>query len=252
MDTQAIDRSRVHELISSIFEGDLHAKRVVSLGNAVVGVLEGAALGIHAIGRALAVAAGLESRHAVKQVDRLLSNSGVDVWQLFGSWVPFVIGERPEIVAALDWTDYDADDQSTLVLSMVTSHGRATPLVWKTVVKSKLKGWRNEHEDKLLDDPIELGVGGLQADSVRYDRPEGAQERLEAVNGLVVFGSMGARLRYGREGELSWSDNGRSSSFAGVAVVGRRREAGPGSVACATRHSRRACRVVRGLAPAPL
>jgi hypothetical protein len=58
-----------------------------------------------------------------------------------------VIGERKEIVAALDWTDYDADDQSTLALFMITSHGRATPLLWRTVVKSELKGWRNEHED---------------------------------------------------------------------------------------------------------
>ena len=62
-----------------MFADDLHAKRVASLTNAAVGVLEGAALGIHAIGRALAFAAGLESRHAVKQLDRLLS-MGID-WE---------------------------------------------------------------------------------------------------------------------------------------------------------------------------
>ncbi len=61
-------------------------------------------------------------------MDRLLSND-VDPWRLFASWVPFVVAERKEIVAALDWTDFDADDQSTLVLSMITSHGRATPLL---------------------------------------------------------------------------------------------------------------------------
>ncbi len=43
--------------VSAIFADDLHAKRVASLANAAVGVLEGAALGVHAIGRALAVAA---------------------------------------------------------------------------------------------------------------------------------------------------------------------------------------------------
>jgi hypothetical protein len=57
-----------------------------------------------------------------------LSISGIDVWLLFGSWVPFVVGDWHEIFAALDWTDCDADDQSTLVLSMA-SHGRATPLL---------------------------------------------------------------------------------------------------------------------------
>lgn len=87
-----------------IFAEDLHAKRVASSRERRSGVLEGAALGVHAIGRALAVATGLESRHAVKQMDRLPSDSGIDVWELFGSWVPFVVGDCLEIVGALNWT----------------------------------------------------------------------------------------------------------------------------------------------------
>ncbi len=82
---------------------------MASLANAAVGVLDGAALGIHAIGRALAFHSGLDSRHAVKQVDRLLSNTR-DVWSLFARLVPFVVAARLEIVAALDWTDFDAYD----------------------------------------------------------------------------------------------------------------------------------------------
>ncbi|HSW33289.1 MAG TPA: IS4 family transposase [Steroidobacteraceae bacterium] len=151
MSDQPLDRDRITKLVSTIFADDLHAKRVASLAGATVGVLEGAALGIHAIGNALAVAEGLDSKHAVKQVDRLLSNAGIPVWDLFASWVPYVVGDRAEIIVALDWTDFDADDQSTIVLSMITSHGRATPLLWKTVMKSELKGWRNEHEDTLLE-----------------------------------------------------------------------------------------------------
>ena len=234
MDTPVIDRSRVHELVSSIFEEDLHAKRVVSLGNAVVGVLEGAALGIHAIGRALAVAAGLESRHAVKQVDRLLSNSGVDVWQLFASWVPFVIGERQEIVAALDWTDYDADDQSTLVLSMVTSHGRATPLVWKTVVKSKLKGWRNEHEDKLLERFSEVLPTGVKT-TVLADRGFGDQALYELLKDQLgldfVVRFRGVVKVASAEGEAKsaaeWTPkNGRPLLLRGARVTKTHREIG--------------------------
>jgi hypothetical protein len=30
----------------------------------------------------------------------------------------------------MDWTDFAHDDQATLVLSLVTGHGRAAPLVW--------------------------------------------------------------------------------------------------------------------------
>jgi len=132
MRTQSISPGRVHNLVSSIFDDDLHAKRVASLSNAVVGALLGARLAVATIGRALAIAKGLQGRHAIKQVDRFFSNSGIDVWKLFASWVPFVVGLRPEIMVALDRTDFDADNQSTIALYLVTKHGRATPLLWKT------------------------------------------------------------------------------------------------------------------------
>ena len=151
MRTQAIRPRRVHAFVSSIFDHDLHEKRVASLADATVGALQGAQLAVGALGRALAVAKELDGKHAIKQVDRLFSNTGVDVWKLFGNWVPFVVGERPEIVVALDWTDFDQDNQSTIALHLVTKHGRATPLMWKSVVKSELKDWRNEHEDALLE-----------------------------------------------------------------------------------------------------
>ncbi len=40
-------------------------------------------------------------------------------------------GSRP--FARPDWTEFDADNQSTIALYLVTKHGRATPLLWKTV-----------------------------------------------------------------------------------------------------------------------
>lgn len=118
-----------------------------SAANGVVGVIHAAALSIHAIGHALAQAAGLDSKHAVKQVDRLLSNGGFDVWRLFQYWVPFAIAARDETVVALDWTEFDKDDQSSIALYLITGHGRATPLLWKTVRKSTLGGNRNRYEE---------------------------------------------------------------------------------------------------------
>jgi hypothetical protein len=41
---------------------------------------------------------------------------------------------------------FDKDGQATIALYAVTSHGRATPLVWKTIDKSKLKERRGEYE----------------------------------------------------------------------------------------------------------
>jgi hypothetical protein len=109
MRTQAIRPRRVHDFVSSIFDYDLHAKRVRSLADATIGALQGAQLAVGALGRALAVAKDLDPKHAIKQADRFFSNTGVVVWDLFGTWVPFVIGGRPEIVVALDWTDYDPE-----------------------------------------------------------------------------------------------------------------------------------------------
>ena len=50
----------------------------------------------------------------------------------------------------MDWTDFDADNQSTLALHLVTRHGRATPLLWLTVDKDELKNRRNDFEDCCL------------------------------------------------------------------------------------------------------
>ena len=43
-----------------------------------------------------------------------------------------------------------ADDQTTLALSLVTNHGRATPLLWLTIDKDELKDQRNDFEDVCL------------------------------------------------------------------------------------------------------
>lgn len=142
---------RVLSFVDSVFGEDLHAKRVLSLANAVNGCLHASALAVHAIGLGLAKAMLLQSKHAIKQVDRLVSNAGVDVWALFSRWVPFVVSSRTEIVVAMDWTEFADDKQSTLAINMITRHGRATPLVWMTVRQSDLKDNRNEHEYRLLD-----------------------------------------------------------------------------------------------------
>lgn len=141
---------RIHEFVVDLLGEDVHATRVLSFSRGVVGVLHAAALGVHAIGRGLADAMGLAPKHAIKQVDRLLSNSGITVWDWFEQWVQFVVAEREDVIVALDWTEFDKDDQATIALYLVTSHGRATPLLWKTVLKSDLKNRRNEYEDEII------------------------------------------------------------------------------------------------------
>ena len=150
MKRPVLSSQQVHDFVSSVAGDDLHAQRVLSLANATVGVVHAAALGVSAIGRALAQVQSLKPKHAIKQVDRLLSNSGLDVWRWFESWVPYIVGARKEAIMVLDWTEFDADDQATLSLQMMTDHGRTTPLMWLTVRKSELLDQRNQHEDRLL------------------------------------------------------------------------------------------------------
>jgi len=45
-------------------------------------------------------------------------------------------------VVALDWTDFDADNQATIMLALISDHGRSTPLVWLTVDEDTLKDHR--------------------------------------------------------------------------------------------------------------
>ena len=64
-------------------------------------------LAIHTIGCGLSAARGLTRKHAVKQIDRLLTNTKLNVWKLFHDWVPYIVGERTEIVVSMDWTEFD-------------------------------------------------------------------------------------------------------------------------------------------------
>jgi len=73
---------------------------------------------------------GLVDTHAVEPIDRLLTNRGVVLWDIFDLWVRQVVRPREETPVAMDWTDLDADDQTTLALNLVACHASATPLIW--------------------------------------------------------------------------------------------------------------------------
>lgn len=152
----------VHRFLKSLFAGDLHAKRILSLAGATTGAIEASSLAVGLIGQGLALARGLLPKHAIKQIDRLLSNEGIDVDALFAHWVPYVLGKRPSVTVAMDWTDFDDDDQATIMLSLITRHGRATPLVWLTVDKAKLKNRRNGYEDHVLRRLAEVAPAGVR------------------------------------------------------------------------------------------
>jgi len=141
---------KVSSVIEEIYGDNLHKKRQQSLAYAAMGVLASESLFLHRIAEGLVATRGGNKKHATKQIDRLLSNQGISVWDLSEPWVKYVLGESKFIVVALDWSSFFDDAQSMLSLNRVTSKGLSTPLLWKSVDKKQLKHNRARYEDQLL------------------------------------------------------------------------------------------------------
>ncbi len=176
----------VHRFLTSMFAGDLHAKRIFSLAGATIGAIVSCSLAVSLIGHGLALARGLLPKHAIKQVDRLFSNDRIVVNALFARWVPYVLGKRPSVRVAMDWTDFDADNQATIMLALITRHGRATPLVWLTVDKSTLKNRRNSYEDRVLRRLAEVVPTGIRV-CIVADRGFGDQKLYQMLTEELKF-----------------------------------------------------------------
>ena len=148
--TDRLTLAGVRITTGSIFAGE-HDKRVTSLANYAVGAMVAGRAGIRPIGAAYAALAEIQPKSGVKQVDRYLSNAGIDVEALTPAWAKFVLGPRRAALIALDWTAFDGDEHATLAAYVVTTHGRATPLAWKTVEKSMLRNRRTGYEHELVE-----------------------------------------------------------------------------------------------------
>lgn len=145
-----LDESAVFSLVADLVGEELHVKQIESVAHAVLGALHSDRAGVAAIGRAAARERGGVAKHSIKQVDRLLSNHKVDVPRVQRRLIRRIVGQRGEIEVSIDWTEFAPDGHSTVVISMSTTHGRATPLVWMTVESKKLLGRRASYEDKVL------------------------------------------------------------------------------------------------------
>jgi hypothetical protein len=170
-------------MVRSIFE-DLHSKRVQSLANYTVGAMQARSAAIHAIGAAYAELAEIKPRHGIKQADRYLSNNGIDVESLTPAWVKFVIGSRKELLLVLDWTEFDPDDHITLCAYLATSHGRATPLAWKTYKKSTLTDGARTNAEHAMVERLSRAIEPDIAITVLADRGFGSREFYETLSML--------------------------------------------------------------------
>ena len=226
----------VHEVVEQFIGGALHAKQTESIAHATVGALHAATAGVAAIGRAGARARGKRHKHSIKQVDRMLSNDRIRTDRVFDQYVRAVVGGRREIVAVIDWSDYARSGHSKIAISLVTSHGRATPLVWLTVHTSKLKKRRASYEQRVL----RMLKWALPEDvrvTVLADRGFGDTALYEQMTGLLRFdfvirfrgvhprhdprGRVASRFRLGRAQRTGHADPRRETDQ--VSRAGRRR-----------------------------
>lgn len=220
----------VEAILHALFDDDLHSAQVDSLANAAGGVLVAGSLALRAIGRGYALLTEGQAKHGGKQVDRLVGNAKIDLEKkVFPAWLRFVLGPRTKVIVVLDWTDFDKDDHSTLSLCLLTRHGRATPLLWKTVSKADLKDQRTSHErslltllHELLDDQV--GV------TLLADRGFGDQDLYVFLMALgwdfvIRFrGNVTVQIGEEKRPAKDWVQGGRARLYKSVRVTGDQTE----------------------------
>lgn len=81
---------KVTSVIDEIYGSELHKKRQQSLAYAAMGFLASESLFLHRIAEGLVETRGGGKKHATKQIDRLLSNKGLSIWDLSEPWVKYV------------------------------------------------------------------------------------------------------------------------------------------------------------------
>lgn len=138
--------------VTAMFAGSqLHAKQIESITHAIMGAMATPSAGVASVGRSAAAVRFKDAKHGIKQFDRLLSNRKIDDLDLVRQQVALVVGSRRQIVVTMDWTEYGLYGQNRLAINLVTRHGRATPLLWKTVPSAELKGQMSHQETGLLN-----------------------------------------------------------------------------------------------------
>lgn len=145
-----VSLKHVINVMNRIFKDEMHAKRKKSLAYAVFGAFCAGRLNSSSIGRAMALLRNKTAKHSIKQVDRLLGNKKFSFNKYITHLVLWLLGQREKLVLTIDWTEFCLTGHYLLSINMVTRHGRATPLIWKTIDDRKLRNKRNRYEKQLL------------------------------------------------------------------------------------------------------
>jgi hypothetical protein len=218
--------------VRSWAEGALHAKQLQAMVTTLRGTLEAGRLSLTAIGRALGEIAGEDAKHHIKQVDRFVGNAKLDDAELQRRWSRHVLGGMKRVVLAIDWTDFDDDNQSVITIHAIGEKGRSTPLVWETADKRRLKANRNRLESLVIKRLHEALPDEIEV-ILLADRGFGDVERYAELDNLgwfYVIRFRGVIRMSVEDGELRPAasyvpDSGRAKLFRNVKLTKRRVEA---------------------------
>ena len=149
---------KVQRFLANLLDGDMHAKRVLSLANATLGVIGRPHPSIRSTrsngGPFALQRAALVTKHAIKQVDRLLSNEGIDIDARAAPLGALCGGtsHQHQRRHGLD-PDFDADGQAT-IYAIVADPPRpryaAAVRLYTVTTTATLKNHRNEYEYQVL------------------------------------------------------------------------------------------------------
>ena len=106
----------------------IHATRLTVLCVAVEALIHGGRLTVTGLGRALR--SGTTVTHAIKRMDRLLSNGQMqgEREQIQAALIHWILGAQPQPVIVVDWSDLTADRRWQLLRAALPVGGRALTL----------------------------------------------------------------------------------------------------------------------------
>jgi hypothetical protein len=135
---------RILRAIEGMYQGK-HQKRVRTLSVLVSALVLVGKVGVAALGRAIRTR--VSPKHAIKRVDRFLSNTKIEVDEWCADLVRTVIGPRKRVKLAIDWTKIGP--WPVLVASVVVQR-RGIPVYWATCDLSALSRSLNAFEEGFL------------------------------------------------------------------------------------------------------
>jgi hypothetical protein len=121
----------------------VHSKRLAALLLCVRALVEGGRLTVTGLGRALSTRTS--QKHAIKRVDRLLSNGRLrkEIPRFCAQIARVAIGSGRRPVICLDWTSIGANRWALVAAAPVT--GRAIPLLFEVYSEARLGNRKVQH-----------------------------------------------------------------------------------------------------------